>query len=233
MLDKLVRNGDNLSMRKLFLMLFVFLIGFSPTLTIFSTSAETPAEYICVANYCYLYSSPSFTSSKVQVDGADVRAMHKDIVNLELINSEPVEYPDSEGMIFYKVESFQNNAFDSAYIFSDYVTKNTSSIETYPAFNASINTATDLMEINGETLTPISVLEKGVRVYLYEGFNGALTYTPVAVRIDNTLQYGYVFTDHITPDGINPFIIYASIIAVACIGIVIALLFMKNKKWHK
>ena len=233
MLDKLVRNGDNLSMRKLFLMLFVFHIGFSPTLTIFSTSAETPAEYICVANYCYLYSSPSFTSSKVQVDGADVRIMHKDVVVLEIIDSEPVEYPDSEGMIFYKVESFQNNAFDSAYIFSDHVTKNASSIETYPAFNASINTATDLMEINGETLTPISVLEKGERVYLYEGFNGALTYTPVAVRIDNTLQYGYVFTEHITPDGINPFIIYASIIAVACIGIVIALLFMKNKKWHK
>lgn len=190
-------------------------------------------EYITIANFCYLYSAPSFKSDKIIVDGEILKINHKDVLLLKVEDGNIVSSHDEKGMLFYQVESVGEKNFDSAYVFSDYVTKNTSSIETYPAFNASINTATDLMEINGETLTTACELEKGVRVFLYEGFNGALTYTPVAVKIDNTLQYGYVLTDHITPDGINPFIIYASIIAIACIGIVIALLFMKNKKWHK
>ena len=188
-------------------------------------------EYVCIANFCYLYSAPDFTSEKIVINGELLKINHKDIVTIKLEDGNIVTATDANNMLFYQVESFGENTFDSAYIFSDFVTENTNTIEIFPEFNATINTPTVLYQVNGETIEPTDiVIAKSERVYLFEGYNEDLTHNRVAVKIDNQLVYGYILTDYISPDGFNPAIIYAATIALACIGIIMALLFMKNKK---
>ena len=133
---------------------------------------------------------------------------------------------------FYLIESYANINFENnAYIFADFVVKNNNDIEIYPAFNASTNQDTHLYLANGEEIVETETfVTSGTRIYLYEGYDESLEFTRVALRVENTLQYGYLKTSTISPDGINPAIIYALTIALACIGIITALLFMKNKK---
>lgn len=217
-----------------FLMSAILLLGvfFAPASGV---QAENEQVYICTANFCYLYEAPAFTSQKVVgKNGEPLRIAHKDEIILELTNNSPTEYDDEYGMIFYKVDSFSGEQLPSAYIFSDFVALGGGDIETYPAYNASINSNTKLYLLNGETMTESEIeIEKGERVYLYEGYNKDLEFTPIAYQRENSLQYGYVLTDTIVPDGVNPLIIYAVTIAIACIGIIMALLFMKNKKKKK
>ena len=114
------------------------------------------------------------------------------------------------------------------------MTENISNIETYPTFNATLKNDVYLYEATGEEITPTeTLLVKGSRVYLYEGYDNSLPYTRVAVKVENSLEYGYIKTEEISPDGINPAIIYAITIALACIGIIMAFLFMKNKNKKK
>lgn len=214
------------------LMSAIFFICAPPAL---KTSAETDsAHYICTANFCYLYSEPNFTSTKISDDGNPIKILHKEEITLELTDGAPTEYNDEYGMVFYKVLNYNDLSLDSAYIFSDFVAKSGNEIETYPAYNASANANTKLYLLNGENLTESEIeIKKGERLYLYEGYNKDLEFTPVAYQKYNSLQYGYVLTTAIAPDGINPYIIYAVTIAIACIGIIMALLFMKNKKKKK
>ena len=216
-----------------FLLIFflsAFFFMFSPPVN--GVRAENEKVYICTANFCYLYEEPAFTSQKVIDENSEpLRIAHKDEIILELTNNSPTEYDDEYGMIFYKVESFSGVQLYSAYIFSDFVAPSGTDIETYPAYNASINTNTKLYLMSGEEITESGIeIIKGERVYLYEGYNKDLEFTPIAYQRENSLQYGYVLTDTIAPDGVNPYIIYAVTIAIACIGIIMALLFMKNKK---
>ena len=212
---------------------FLFCMFLSPGQYALAENSST--YYICTANFCYLYEEPAFTSQKIlEENGEPLRISHKDKLSLELTNSIPTEYNDEYGMIFYKVESYAGNPLPSAYIFSDFVAVGGNEIETYPAYNASINADTKLYLLNGEVMEESEIeIEKGERVYLYEGYNKDLDYIPIAYQRGNSLQYGYVLKDVVAPDGVNPYIIYAVTIAIACIGIIIALLFMKNKKKKK
>ncbi len=190
--------------------------------------AESKTEWICIANYCYIYSSPSFTAEKVLDENfEEIVVLHKDILTLEENENGVVEYNG-----FYKVLSVGEIAISEGYIFSDFVTENLSQIETYPTFNATLKNDTYLFEVSGEEFTQTeTLLEKGTRIYLYEGYDNDINgYVAVAVKIGSGLQYGYVLKTEVSPDGINPAIIYAITIALACIGIITALLFMKNKK---
>ena len=224
-----IKNKKNIFFLLIFFLLAFFFM-FSPPVN--DVRAENEKVYICTANFCYLYEEPAFTSQKVIDENSEpLRIAHKDEIILELTNDSPTEYADGYGMIFYKVESFSGVQLNSAYIFSDFVAPSGTDIETYPAYNASINTNTKLYLMNGEEMTESEIeIIKGERVYLYEGYNKDLEFTPIAYQRENSLQYGYVLTDTIAPDGLNPYIIYAVTIAIACIGIIMALLFMKNKK---
>lgn len=186
-------------------------------------NAESEKEYICIANSCYLYTSPSLGVNNM----SEIMVKHKDILTLEEDESGNLKVYDS----FYSVLSV-NGKTTSGYIFSQFVVENSSGIETYPTFNATLKNDTNLYEINGEEFTETDIaLEKGTRVFLYEGFDNDITgYNAVAVKIGNELLYGYVLKSEVAPDGINPAIIYAITIALACIGIIMAFLFMKNKK---
>ena len=227
-----IKNKKNIFFLLIFF-LSAFFFMFSPPVN--GVRAENEKVYICTANFCYLYEEPAFTSQKVVGEnGEPLQVLHKDEIILELTNNSPTEYDDGYGMIFYKVESYAGEQLPSAYIFSDFVALSGSDIETYPAYNASINSNTKLYLLNGETMTESEIeIDKGERVYLYEGYNKDLEYTPIAYQRENSLQYGYVLTDTIAPDGVNPYIIYAVTIAIACIGIIMVLLFMKNKKKKK
>lgn len=223
---------DNREVRKI-LLLLSFLLLCLPSVNF--VSAESEKEWICIANYCYIYSSPSFTSEKVVDENSDpIIVRHKDILILEEGENGLNTYEDSEGQLFYAVLSVNNTTITQGYIFSDFVTENISNIETYPTFNATLKNDVYLYEATGEEITPTeTLLVKGSRVYLYEGYNSSLPYTRVAVKVENSLEYGYIKTEEISPDGINPAIIYAITIALACIGIIMAFLFMKNKNKKK
>ena len=206
-------------MRKICLLCLLFFL-FSPITSI--AHAESEKEWICLANYCYLYEEASFSSSKIE------KIYHKDILLLE---DPQREYLDNKGKVFYKVLSV-NNSEKTGYIFSDFVVENYQNIEIFPEFNASLKNDTPLFEVDGESFVETSTtLKKGTRVYLYEGFdNDADGYNAVAIKNGSELLYGYVKKSDVAPDGINPAIIYAITIALAIIGIIMALLFMKNKK---
>lgn len=219
-------------MRKI-LLLFCLLIFCLPNVNY--VSAENKKEWICIANYCYIYSEPSFASAKVVgEDNEPIIVKHKDVLILEEGENRLNTYLDSEGQIFYAVLSMEGVEING-YIFSDFVTEDISKIETYPTFNATLKSDTYLFEVNGEEFSETeTLLESGTRVYLYEGFDNDVNgYNAVAVKVGNTLQYGYVLKSDVSPDGINPAIIYAITIALACIGIIMAFLFMKNKKNKK
>ena len=55
-------------------------------------------------------------------------------------------------------------------------------------------------------------------------------YNAIAFVHENEVLYGYLKTDTISPDGINPAIITCIVIIIALLGIIFAWLFMKNKK---
>lgn len=192
-------------------------------------------EYVCIANFCYLYANPTFTAEKITQNEENIKITHKDLLQIEIENKKAVEYfdIDSEDMKFYKVLSYNELELQEAYIYSDFVTKNIQNIEQFPTFNASVNTDTVLFVKNGDEMTELLPLEKGTRIFLYEGYNNTQTYLKVAVKVENSIEYGYVKKEDVAPDGINPAIIYAITIAIACLGIIFALLFMKNKKKKK
>ena len=191
--------------------------------------AEGGEFFICLANFCYLHSAPSFTAEKIKDGDSYLKISHKDVLVLELENGEPKKYGAGDE-IFYKVESVKEKTYENAYIFSDFVAK-VDDIITLPAFNASINKDALLYNKVGEDFEESDVeVKKGERVFLYDGYDKDASFTPVAIQKNNSLLYGYVPTDVVAPDGVNPLIIYAVTIAIACIGIIMALLFMKNKK---
>ncbi len=223
-------------MKKIIFTLFSFAIVLS-SFSFFGYNAtmaeQFENEYICVANFCYLYQAPSFTAEKVKDENkSPIIVKHKDILVLNYLENNLIEENDSQGKTFYSVKSVNSQAVENAYIFSDFVTLKQEQIDVYPAFNASTNSDTYLYLANGEEILETETLiKKNSRIYLYEGYNSSLEFNKVAVRVDNSLEYGYIKTEAISPDGINPAIIYAITIALACIGIITALLFMK--KSHK
>lgn len=236
MLDNLWKKLDNKNMKNFIISFFSFAIvlfafsfsGFNATM-----AEEFENEYICTANFCYLYSSPSFSGEKIKDENNEIIVIkHKDTLKIKLADGKPVEEKDTQNKVFYLIESYGNINFENnAYIFADFVVKNDNDIEIYPAFNASTNQDTHLYLASGEEIVETETfVTSGTRIYLYEGYDESLEFTRVALRVENTLQYGYLKTSTISPDGINPAIIYALTIALACIGIITALLFMKNKK---
>ena len=79
----------------------------------------------------------------------------------------------------------------------------------------------------------ICTLEKGVRVFLYEGYNQKADYLAVRFIHGGELMIGRIRTEDVKPDGVNPALIVSITAIVALVTIIIILFGVTKKKRQK
>lgn len=205
---------------KKILFLFLICLTLLPCFSLNFASANLNTNYIVVANSATLFSTADFSSEKVAT------LSHKDELEIELFENTPVEY-SCDGFVFYSAR-FEDK---SGYILSDLVVARTENITTIPNFNAKTNASCKVYFKNdAEFVESDIVLEKHQKIFLYEGFNDDKDWTAVSFLKDNEVLYGFLKTENISPNGINPIFITCISIILAVVGIVFAWVFIKNKK---
>ncbi len=202
--------------------IFLFVLMFGATLIApnFVYAQENQSVYVVTANYASVFKNADITSNKLgQVN-------HNEEVYIEMENDLPKEYM-SDDFVFYKITY---NQLDG-YVLADLLTPKNNVITAIPSFNAQTNSACKVyFKQDNEMVESDISLDKGERIFLYEGFNGKEEYNAISFVYENQVLYGYLKSENIAPDGINPIIITCIIIIIALLGIIFAWLFMKNKK---
>lgn len=207
--------------KSLFVFSLLFVCVFCSFLGVENVFAQNTQEiYVVTANRASVFGSPNFTSAKVGQIEHDVE------VFVQMENGSPQEF-ENEGFSFYKI----SHGDLEGYVFADLLTPKNSVITAIPSFNGQTNTESKVFwKQDNEMVESDITLSKGERIFLYEGFNGKEEYNAIAFVHENEVLYGYLKTETISPDGINPAIITCIVIIIALLGIIFAWLFMKNKK---
>lgn len=189
--------------------------------------APTPAfaeedlvVYMVTANKASVFASADLTSEKL------FTLNHKDEIQIELENGVPKTYGEG-GFVFYHIE----NSDKAGYILSELVVQKRDFLVTIPNFNAKTNGRASIYFLeDGKYVESEITLPKHQRIFLYEGFNRKKEYNAVAFVYENEVLYGYLKVGTIDPDGVNPVIITVACFAIAAIGIILALVFIKKRK---
>lgn len=192
--------------------------------------------YVVTANSAWLYQRPNLASQKI---GAALK--HK--TEIQLSSAQKVADESGAGFWFYQVQ--QSEQAD-AYVLCDLVAPKAQTLQTIPNYNAKTNSACALFEVvvddvagdvAGNPQTPQVkyqesgiTLQKGTRIFLYQGYNRKSKFTAVCLLRDNQIIYGFLQTEAISPDGINPLIITCITLILAALGIIFAWMFMKHRK---
>lgn len=208
-------------MKKL-VIIFLFVLMFGATFLApnFAFAQENQTTYIVTANYASVFENADITALKLgQIN-------HNEEVYVETENDLPKEYLGNN-FVFYKITY---NQLDG-YVLADLLTPKNNVITAIPSFNAQTNSSCKVYFKQDNQMVESEIsLNKGERIFLYEGFNGKKEFNAIAFVYDNQVVYGYLKSENIAPDGINPIIITCIIIIIALLGIIFAWLFMKNKK---
>ena len=206
-------------MRK-FLFIFLFVLSIFPMFSINSANAYECQKFVVCANSATLFENYDFSSQKVAI------FTHNDEIEIEIENNLPVKYL-SNGFVFYKAR-FEDKI---GFVLSDLVIEKTNQIETIPNFNAKTNNICKVYFKNDlDFVESEIILEKHQKIFLYEGYNKNNQFTAISFLNNNQVLFGYVKTENVDPDGINPILITCISIILAVIGIVFAWVFIKNKK---
>lgn len=187
---------------------------------------EQPLRFVVSANSAVVFAAPDFSSEKIAT------LKHKDEIVVLADGGAPVT-EDWNGFQFLKI-SLQENAIEWAqefgYVFADLVTAKKDEIVAIPNFNAKTNKECQVFSEENGAFSPTSdTLARGQAIFLYEGFNAKKDFNAIAYVLDGKVLYGFLKTDDISPNGINPVIITCIILIVAVLSIIFAWLFMKNK----
>lgn len=178
------------------------------------------AQVSVVADFCYLYSSPSF-EEVVEFEGTPLKIEHADTL---------IVLEDDKTAEFIKVKVEEKDI--EGYVYRHYVTYNVLSQEVYPVFNGRV-TKNDavIYDLNRK---PTQYRGKnGQQVYLYSGFTDKDEMNAVAIVLeDGSLFYGFMETKDIAPNGVNGGLITGIVVIATCLTIIFLLLFMKKKKRH-
>ncbi len=213
-----------------------FFVLFSPISDVYTNEeeisvveeSEVSCEYIVSANSAALFSQPDLTSEKLAT------LSHKDEVLLEVSGGKIAVYSGTSGYNFYKLQKQYSNSEGTlvdAYILCDLVTPKTEIIVSIPNFNAQTNANCEVyLKESAEYVESGTTLEKGTRIFLYEGYDSSNEYTAISYVLDGNVLYGYLKTENISPDGLNPLIIVCLTIILALLGIIFAWLFIKRRK---
>lgn len=213
-------------MKKILIAILLILCLF-PAFNTQSTQAESVEDsFVVTGNFATVFEAPDFSSKKL------FTIRHNSEVKIELENSIPKEY-ESGSYVFYKVLQYENI---DGYVFADLLTQKLDVITAIPNFNAQTNSKCKVFFLEDNNFVESEItLENDQRIFLYQGFDSKKEYNAIAFVNNNQVLYGYLKTNTIDPDGINPIIITCICIIIAILGIIFAWLFMKSKKikWKK
>lgn len=211
----------------LFAVFFAFFACFLPNSVAFAD--EVNCTYVVTANSAVVFEQPDFSSTKLAT------LKNKDEILLVFSGQNPEEF-EGNGFVFFKTSTtFETESGQmQGYVLADLVTPKTDVIVSIPHFNAKTNTTCKVfLKENNEISESEIMLEKGTKIFLYEGFNSKSQFTAMAFVHDNQVVYAYLETKNIQPNGVDPLIITCACLILAVLGIIFAWLFMKNKKAKK
>ena len=189
-------------------------------LTLFSIAAPYSTNYAkIIVNACYLFTAPSFESEKVVDENNE---------NVILNQNDIVIVLEEKGD-FYHVKI--DNSL-SGYVYKYYLSFG-ENIDVYPTFNATIR-YNETQVFNLDYSQSNIVLDSGTRVFIYGGYDDKNEYTQVQFVDENgELFHGYVRTSNITPDGVSSLLIIGISIIVACVTIILSIIFIKKSRSNK
>lgn len=201
--------------------------NFALTSALEAENAQEEAScFVVSANLAVVFAAPDFSSEKIAT------LKHKDEIVVLMDGTTPVTV-DGKGYQFFQI-SLSENEIESAqefgFVLSDLLTKKQEEIVAIPNFNAKTNKDCQVFaEEHGEFSPTNDTLARGQEIFLYEGFDAKKDYNAIAYVLDGKVLYGFLKTDDISPNGINPLIITCIILIVAVLSIIFAWLFMKSK----
>ncbi len=195
-------------------LLLSFFMLFSPLMSFIPNQ-----DAIIIASYCYLYSSPSFSSEIVKIDENPFILYHNEKVTI---------IEENEDFILVKTQNEQTQGW----VYKYYLTTNTSQI-VYPVFNASVRKDNTIIYDINKSPTELKATA-GQRVYLYDGFDDKNEFTAVQLILeDGSLYNGYLKSADISPDGVSSLLIVGISIIAACVTIILSIIFIKKTKKNK
>lgn len=189
-------------------------------LTLFSITAPYSTNYAqIVVSACYLFTAPSFESEKV----------------LDLSNEKIILKQNDSVLVLEESGDFALVQIDNTirgYVYKYYLSYG-ENIDVYPTFNATIrHDATRVFNLDYSQSN--IVLDSGTRVFIYGGYDDKNEYTAIQfVDGNGTLIHGFVQTSNINPDGVSSLLIVGISIIVACVTIILSIIFIKKSRSNK
>lgn len=209
-------------MKRIFVCLLLLVMCFSPVWNEKNASAETDESHLFVAtNEAVVFGEAKLASEHLYT------LNHKDEVEIEFDGESAKEYA-GDGFVFYHVLTDSKEG----YVLCDLVVPKSKFLVTIPKFNAQTNgKATVYFLKDGKYVASDKiVLPKHQRIFLYQGFNRKKQFNAVAFMFEDEVMYGFLEKDVIDPDGVNPIIITVACFAIAAIGVILAIVFLKKKR---
>ena len=187
-----------------------FLLALAMIFT-FSSNFVTGQSVFVIPNYAPLYSEPNFES--------EVLIELEKGTNLEILTEE------ENGFLYVKYNETQG------YIYYELVGETLNEQEKVLSYNATILNNTTVYSLTSNE--KICDLEKGKRVFLYQGYNDDKDMLAIQFEKYGKILYGLVEIENVKPDGVNTALIVSITAIVAIVSIIIILLGITNKKRHK
>lgn len=132
---------------------------------------------------------------------------------------------------FYYISFNLQDQIISGYVPIEIVGEKAEEQDLVLSYNATLLNNADILSATDDTV--LCTLEKGVRVFLYEGYNQKADYLPVRFIHGGELMIGRIKTEDVKPDGVNPALIISITAIVALVTIIIILFGITKKKRHK
>ena len=188
-------------------------------LTLFSITAPYSTNYAqIIVNACYLFTAPSFESEKV----------------LDLSNEKIILKQNDSVLVLEESGDFALVQIDNTirgYVYKYYLSYG-ENIDVYPTFNATIRH--DDTRVFNLDYSQSNILDSGTRVFIYGGYDDRNEYTAIQfVDGNGTLIHGFVQTSNINPDGVSSLLIVGISIIVACVTIILSIIFIKKSRSNK
>ncbi len=167
-----------------------------------------------LSNSCYLYEEPSYAS--VQLTELKYNE------ELVLLNEEAIEG-------FFYVELVKDGL--KGYVPMEIVGEKAQAQDVIMTYNATVlNDTTIKSPVDN---SEICTLEKGARVFLYEGYDKEKEFLAVKFIKDGEIFIGLININDVKPDGVNVALIISITAIVALVTIIFILIGITNKKRHK
>lgn len=178
-------------------------------------SASSGGEVFVLSNSTPIYAEASYSAEVL------AEASYND--RLTLLSPEEVNG-------FYFISYSFDNSEVQGYVPIEIVGEKADEQELVLSYNATLLNKADILSPTDDTV--LCSLEKGVRVFLYEGYNQKADYLAVRFIHGGELMIGRIKTEDVKPDGVNPALIVSITAIVALVTIIIILFGITKKKRH-